>query len=359
MGKDKADTAEEVLVKSLRTAPADPQLLVALGQLYVATEDWSRADQVAQTLLGIDATDAQSAGKNLKANILQAQNKTDEAVQYLEGLISQGQADLGARLAIVRNYLVDGDTAAAKSYIDNLLSETPSDAGVRFIAAAVDAATGDVAKAEATYKELLAEDQSRFQVWVALFRIQVAQGKSDEATATVDAAMKIFPDNPTLDWIRAGELERDGKPEEAIAIYEKMYAANSDNLIIANNLASLLATVRTDAASLDRAYTIARRLRGSDVAPYQDTYGWVALLRGDAAEAVAELEPAATGLPNDPTVQYHLAKAYLAVERPDDALVQFKKVLALTSEADSRSFVEDTRAEIARLEKVSTTPSSE
>jgi len=358
IANDKSDTAEEVLVKSLRTAPSNPQVLNTLGQLYVKKQDWPRADQVAQTLLGIDTPDAQNLGKNLKANILQAQNKTDEAVQYLESLIAQGQADLGAKLGIVRNYLVAGDTASAKAYVADLLKETPDDAGVRFIAAAVDASMGDVASAEAVYKKLLDEDQSRFQVWVALFRIQVAQGKTEEANATVNAAMKIFPDNPTLDWIRAGQLEKDGKPDEAIAIYEKMYAANSDNLIIANNLASLLSDARTDAASHDRAYTIARRLRGSDVAPFQDTYGWVAFLHGDTAEALTALESAANGLPGDPTVQYHLAKAYVAADRPADALVQFKKVLALTSEADSRSFVEESRSEIARLEKVSTSLSS-
>jgi len=64
-------------------------------------------------------------------------------------------------------------------------------------------------------------------------------------------------------------------------------------VVVANNLASLLTAHRTDDASLDRAYRIARRLRGIDVPAFQDTYGWIAHRRGDYAEALDYLRPAA------------------------------------------------------------------
>ena len=108
------------------------------------------------------------------------------------------------------------------------------------------------------------------------------------------------PDDLRLNWILAGLLERDGDIEGAIEIYERLYAANTDNLIIANNLASLLATGREDAESLERAHQIARRLRGRDVPAFQDTYGWIAFRRGEIDTAVTALESAAEGLPSDP-----------------------------------------------------------
>ncbi|MFN3164874.1 MAG: tetratricopeptide repeat protein, partial [Pseudohongiellaceae bacterium] len=79
-------------------------------------------------------------------------------------------------------------------------------------------------------------------------------------------------------------------------------------------------------------YTIARRLRGSDVAAFQDTYGWIAQRLGNFEEALSYLEPAAEGLPEDPTVQYHLGVAYAAQGRSDAARAQFEKVASLAAD---------------------------
>jgi tetratricopeptide (TPR) repeat protein len=87
--------------------------------------------------------------------------------------------------------------------------------------------------------------------------------------------------------------------------------------VVANNLASLISTYRDDEASLERAYTIARRLRGTDVAPFQDTYGWIAYRKGEYQEALEHLEPAAAVLGDDPLVQYHLGMTYLALGQQD------------------------------------------
>ena len=84
--------------------------------------------------------------------------------------------------------------------------------------------------------------------------------------------------------------------------------------MIANNLASLLASNRADPASLERAFAIARRLRGSDVPQFQDTYGWILHLRGDPAQALDYLAPAAAALPGNALVQFHLAETELALE---------------------------------------------
>jgi tetratricopeptide (TPR) repeat protein len=136
----------------------------------------------------------------------------------------------------------------------------------------------------------------------------------------------------------------------AIEIYERLYAADSNNLIIANNLASLLSTGREDTESLNRAYEIARRLRGRDVPAFQDTYGWIAFRRGDLDSALSALEPAAAGLPGDPRVQYHLARTYAARGQDAEALAQFRKVETAVGEGARPDFMAEVEAEILRLE---------
>jgi len=68
------------------------------------------------------------------------------------------------------------------------------------------------------------------------------------------------------------------------------------------------------------------------VPAFQDTYGWIAQRLGNFDEALEYLEPAAAGLPQDPTAQYHLGVAYAAQERKEEARAQFEKVLELVEE---------------------------
>ena len=347
--REKFVTAEAVLIDSLRLAPENVQVLGALGNLYLAMQDWARTEQVAATLERLGTDDASAISQSLTAQLLQAQNKTDEAITYLESLVDDGDGGLAATAAIIQSQLSIGDIKGAKSRISALVAQDPENPQIQFIKAAVDLATGDPDSAEAIYRKLLKSDPNDTGIWTALFRLLDVQGRNDEANVVIDQALAQRPDDLTLLWISAGISEKSGDIDKAIGIYESMYERDSNNQIIANNLASLLADNRTDEASLERAYTIARRLRGSDVPPFQDTYGWIAHLRGQADEALQALEPSAAALVDDPMAQFHLAKVYLELDRKEDALNQFLKVVELTGEADTRPFVKTSREEVNRL----------
>lgn len=353
--REKIVTAETVLIDSLRLAPNDVSILSALGSLYVETEDWARAEQVAATLIDVGTEESVGLGQGLTAQILQAQQKTGEAVSYLEGLVARGEAGLGANVEIVRSLLSEGDTAGAQAKVAEMVAQEPDNPEVKFIQAAVDQATGNNDRAEATYRDLLETQDSKSEIWVALYRLYDSEGRTDEARGAIEQALTDSPNDPTIQWIYAGIAEKSGDIDKAIEIYQSMYDQDSDNQIIANNLASLLADHRTDEDSLAKAFTIAKRLRSSDVPPFQDTYGWIAHLRGETNEALLSLESAAESLPDDPMVQYHLAQVYLKADQDDDALAQFRKVLDLTTAADTRAFVETSRIEANRIQSESDT----
>ena len=114
----------------------------------------------------------------------------------------------------------------------------------------------------------------------------------------------------------------------AIADYETLYARSSDSPVLANNLASLLTAQGSDATTLERAHAIARRLRGSDVPEFQDTYGWILFLRGDAAEAREYLAKAGAALPGNAQVQFHLGEAERALGNRDAAAAAYAAALA-------------------------------
>lgn len=157
-------------------------------------------------------------------------------------------------------------------------------------------------------------------------------------------------EDANLNWAKASVLEQEGKIDEAIAVYELLYEQNTSALVVANNLASLIATYRDDEESLERAWRIARRFSDADVPALQDTYGWIIFRRGEIEDSLPYLEGAAQGLPNDPIVQYHLGRAYQALSRPADALQQMQRAVEIAGPTDTRPQIEDARGLIVELQ---------
>ena len=342
-------TAETILIDSLRVAPNNVELLQVLGNLYITTEDWPRAEQVEATLRRLDTEVATSIADNLRLARLQAQNRGDEALAYLESLTTEGDSADAARVAIARMQIENGDFAGAESYLDSELAKAPDSPTLRFLLANVYLNTDRRSEADKVFRDLLAEDDQREGVWRALYTVALRNGDIEGASNILDEALTAIPESPNLAWARAGEYERAGKIDDAIAIYEDLYAKLPNSPIIANNLASMIATYGGEDADLDRAMAVAKRLKESNVPAFQDTYGWIAFRQGLMDEALAHLEPAAQGLPDDPIVQFHLAEVYARLERPEDALAQYRKAVDVAGPADTRPQIEAARTAVQTL----------
>ncbi|MCB2129767.1 MAG: tetratricopeptide repeat protein [Rhodobacteraceae bacterium] len=344
--------AEGILIDALRLSPGEPILLRALGELYLRLKDWPRATAVAQEMETSDNEELKRAAAGIRAAVLSGQKQTDDAVGYLQGLVDSGDNSIGTKIAILRTHIDNGQIDRALAYADNLMKEDAENPEIRFVDASVRVLAGQAGKAEETFRDLVKEDPSRLAVWLSLVSVVGSdEARRGETAQLIEKALAANPQSGELKWAKAGLLEATGDIDGAIAIYEDLYKENSGNPVVANNLASLLSNFRADKDSLDRAEIIARRLRGSGFAPYQDTYGWIAHLRGNNEDALAELEPAAAGLPKDPSVQYHLAEVYLALDRKSDALRQFELALDLVDAAtgDEPKFAASMRENIRAL----------
>lgn len=345
--------AESILIDALRLAPDTVNLLVPLGEIYIQLEDWPRAEQVERQLREIGTEEAVTQADALRVSLLGGQRRNADAIAFLENLAQSDDAEIGARVAIVRSHLASGDIGEARTYLDTLLDQDPDNDIYRFLDAALLNAAGDHAAAEERYRALIEDYPDNERLRIELYRTLRAAERPQEAMAALEAALEAVPEGLDLLWIRASELERAGDIEGAIAIYERMYDQNSGNSIIANNLASLLSTARQDEESLNRAWQVARRLRDTDIPAFLDTYGWIAFRRGDLDEALRHLEPAAAGLPQDPQVRYHLGLTYGALGRQEDALEALRQAVELAEAADYATAATTARAareEIGRLE---------
>ncbi|SMX46451.1 tetratricopeptide repeat protein [Actibacterium lipolyticum] len=349
---DKVLPAEGVLLDSLRLTPTNPTILVELGKIYIRLEDWPRAGQVERSLRALGQEETTAAADQFKVAILNGQQRNEDALSFLENLARREDGNtLSAQIAIVRAHVARDDVAAARVYLDTLLEEDGDNRILRFLDAAVHGRAGELEAAEVGYRALLEEDDTTERVWLELVRTLTRAGKLDAAKEALAEGLAVLPAARDLLWAKATQFEREGDYEAAIGIYERLYDENSSTSVIANNLASLLSTVREDEESHQRAYAVARRLRGSDFPPYQDTYGWIAYQRGDYDDALRHMEPAAAALSEDPLVLYHLGMTYAGLKRYDEAVKTLQKALDVAGD-DPRPAFEDARAEIERLRKI-------
>lgn len=341
--------AEDTLVNALRLQPQNADLLAALGRVYVAMKDWPRAEHVERSLRALDTPQATTAANEITAYRLSARSQDKDLTDFLRGLSNDGQGGAGVDIALIRTSILRGDTTGALDLAEKLLAKDPQNPMLRFLHASVRLSAGQAQEGEAELRALVADQPAFEQGWAGLYNLVAASGRREEAAKLLDQGLAAVPDPRMLQWIKAGNLEQAGDIDGAIAIYEALYEKDSNATVIANNLASLIASHRSDPASLDRAYTIARRLRGSDMPAFQDTYGWIAYRRGNLDEALSHLESAAKSLPGDPTVQYHLAVLYGALDRKEDALAILTALEGRADAANPPVWLADVKAEIARL----------
>ena len=345
--------AEGVVTDALRRAPDDPGLLEMLGQIHLARRDWTRAAQVADLLKRQDSPEAKAMGASLGSASLRGEGRAADAAAALEGLAAaDGNAggSAGAMADLVQSYVAAGDPAAARRYLEGVLAKDADSVPGLLLLAGLDQDAGDALAAEAGYRAAVAAAPALPQAHLALYGFLAGEGRAAEAAAALDAGLRAAPDSTALVFAKAGLLEKQGDIDAAIAAYEGLYARDSGSPVLANNLASLITSYRDDQASLDRAFAIARRLRGTDVPYFQDTYGWILHRRGDQDEALRYLAPAAEALPDNALVQFHLAETQLALDQRAAARASFARAVAAAEAGSPLPQLDAAKGRIAEID---------
>lgn len=328
--------ARSVLTDARAASPTDLDVLVQLARLALEDGSTRLVEEIIADLDRIEDPRAADTATSLRTALLLRRDDVDGGLALLAERAGEGDAE--AVLAVVRTQVSAGRVDEARRYLDGLLADAPDDENLRLIDAALAASEGNVSRTEEILRDVIAGNPQATAPVRQLYGILTAQGRTPEATALLDRALAAQPEARMLQLFKAGELERGGDIPGAIAIYDALYTRNSDDIVVANNLASLLATHSQDDATLARAAAVARRLRGTDVAPFQDTYGWIAYRQGNLDEALAYLEPAAARLPDDPLVQYHLGMTYAGLDRDADAARTLERALDLAGDSALSQF---------------------
>ncbi len=241
-----------------------------------------------------------------------------------------GRTDGSSIAALVSSYLRSGEVEKARSFLDDILETDPDHLVATSLKGDVYSAMNEKEQADAQYRRAveLAPDQPG--TYTNLVRFLTVQERYDEAMKVATTGAEAT--NATgLRFTQALLLEREGKIAEAIDIYEGLYVDLPQSFVVANNLASLLMDYSASEANIERAFTVAKRLRATQIPQYQDTYGWLLYLRGEPEQALRHLQTAAEALPDIALVQYHLGMAYAKAGVVDRAEAALKRAIELAA----------------------------
>ena len=332
LDEDRRAAALTVLSDARASNPGNVEILTLLGRELLKQESWVQVQRIVADLDEIATPEAEEAARTLRAALLVGQDRVDESLSYLRDQIASGTASQRTVLQLVELNVRSGDTAAARAALEEALAAAPDDRVLRLADANLSGLEGDDAAAEEKLRAMIADFPEAEEPVRLLYVLLRRTDRVDEASSLMQQAFADMPESVNLGWILASERENAGDYEVAITIYEELYARNSSNTIIANNLASLLTNHRDDAESLARAESIARRLKDADVPAFQDTYGWILYRQGEVEDALPYLEQAAAGLPADPLVQFHYGIALKDAGQAEAAKAQLERALEVAGD---------------------------
>jgi tetratricopeptide (TPR) repeat protein len=178
---------------------------------------------------------------------------------------------------------------------------------------------GRIAEARETMEQIPAESprHAEAQTFLALTADPGDDGLA-AIEAAAEAALESDPTHAPALVVRAGRLERDGRTDTAIRLYEDLHRRLPDFHPVTIRLAALYAD---DPAKLDEAEALAlEALEQAGSSPELDRVLGEILARKDKADsAITHLERARQAAPLDAEGLFFLGKSYHEAERPEEA----------------------------------------
>jgi cellulose synthase operon protein C len=336
--RGQSERAESILSDLLQSAPNNIDVLSTLADLRLRRQDWAGAQQLANTIK--KAPGNQALSSQIAAAALVGQNKLDESVQILLEANRVDPASAGSKFALVKTYLKGRKFKEAEEYLQTILTAEPNNAEARILLGIVQLNTNRKDLAKLSFEEAITNEPANSAGYRALADFQMRDGQSENAIKTVQAGLGKIPKDLNLQLLLASFQEQLGNVDAAISIYETMLKDEPDSMIAANNYASLVSDFRTDKASIEKAATAAAVLRGSPIAQFKDTLGWILFLRGQHGEALDLLKQSTAELPELALTHYHLGKAYEATGDAVSAKSALERALKLARTDKEKELVE-------------------
>lgn len=168
----------------------------------------------------------------VKAEFLQMEHNFQEALSLLNKVLAMEPGNVKAQVLAIRVELAKGDVASAKSRLDKLPDQPLS--SMKFLRAQVAEAEGDVTSARALYEEAIRREADSGSMSESarmrdlLARLEISQGRLDEARALLESARSIPVEQPLTELLSSEIHRQKGQLKEAAALLRLAYEKFAD-----------------------------------------------------------------------------------------------------------------------------------
>jgi tetratricopeptide (TPR) repeat protein len=298
LGKDKAsrEQAEKELQRFVKENPEEYTLQFALAKVYLATRRVEEARSLYQSISDADKDGKDGAAARTKiAGLLMMEKKLDEA----------------------------------KALVDGVLTEDPKNTEALLTRAAISLASNDQDKGIADLRTLLGEDPGHVKGLRLKARAHLAKKEIALAREALEAAIQVSPQEAAANFELAQLLVQTGKPDDAIAVLEKMQKFAPDHAGIMLGMAKIYSGQR----KWDEVTKVAKQMQAKHPKKATGYYyeGLALQAAGKLNESVELFEKSLTASPNAVEPLIAVAKSWLALKQPEKALERVEQAITHNS----------------------------
>lgn len=332
--------AEQVINELSQEQPPHPATLALQGRLFVAKGQNERALQPLQELVKV-------APKAPLSHVLLAEawirlNKLADARNSVEKSLGLDDKFIPGLVVLANIELRESAYGRARDTAQKITKLAPDSlAGYELRGDAL-MALRQFGEALQAYQEGWSREKND---WLAVKLAQAMYGgdQKEQALSHLGQWLDSHPKAVRVRQEYAAYYQQLNQEQTATEQFEKVLEQDPKNVVALNNLAWMYSK-RNDPRALGYAKS------ASDLSPdnagVKDTYGWVLVQNGKAAEGLLLLEQAAKELKDVPEVNYHVAVAKFQLGKRDEAKLMLGALVSSGKEFEGKKDAEKVLAEL-------------
>jgi tetratricopeptide (TPR) repeat protein len=329
MRQNDTSRAEETILNALGRYPNNQRLLTALAELRLSQRNWNGALAIADTLVKIDGANEAQADQ-IRAMAYAGQKRYDDSLTALEAAHTALPNALQPTLNLAAAYLRMSKIDKADTLLQESVQKYPGNAQVLMLLGQTQLAQNKPGEAEQSFKTAVEKQPKEIRTYIALADFHAKRKNIPAAIATIRQGLENNPGDLNLRFALAEFLLMTGDAGAAATEYESILRDQPNSLLAINNLASILLDQPSlSQEQLDRALSLASRLKDSPLPQFQDTLGWSQFKHGDIKDAISTLEAARAKLNDTAAIHSHLGMSYLVNGDQRKAANEFSAALKL------------------------------
>jgi putative PEP-CTERM system TPR-repeat lipoprotein len=286
------------------TETNNPRAYIALANFHMRKKETGKAIYVLDS--AIKAIPRKADLLELKGFLYMSEKKYRDAIEVFDDLESISP-DRGIPLKI-NAYVAMKEIPKAVDQARRIITLKPNSSYGYVILASIYENQNKLDRAIAELKNGLSREKDSIQALLKLGNLYIRKKDYQLASAAFSDAVRKNPDSAAALFSHGSLLEMTGKKREAVDKYRLSLSKSENYLPALNNLAYLYCEGYGDRKEgLRLAISAFKQEPGNG--GVIDTLGYALLKNGRTVEARKVLEKAASILPNNPSVNYHLALA--------------------------------------------------